>query len=74
MWEYYDENKKYEKQQYTDYRRCYCITTNRLFNSALDASSEYGIDAQHIYLACRKNKNTLGGITNYPKLAWKYVD
>ena len=74
MWEYYDENKIYKKKEYDCYKKCFCITTNELFDSALKASEKYGIDVQNIQRACRKQGNTLGGNTEHLKLTWKYLE
>lgn len=74
MWEYYDEDKIYEQKEYDGYKKCFCITTNEGFSSAFKASEKYEIEVQNIQRACRTQGNTLGGNTEYFKLAWKYLE
>lgn len=75
IWEYYDENKKYEITTYSGIRakQCKCITTGESFLSAQLASDKYDIPKYSISLACRKNQNTKGGNTYFKKLSWCYI-
>ena len=49
-------------------KRVKCITTNKIFNSIVEAGRYYGISNQHISSCCRGKRKTCGG------MEWEYID
>lgn len=73
VWQYYDEYElgivKPEKSK----TRFYCLTTNEIFYSAIEASNKYGIPACDIVL-CSQGKNAYAGKYNGKVMQWMYYD
>ena len=53
----YDIKKAYER---SCCKEVYCITTNKLFNSSVEAAKEYGTTKQAIHEACSGKKKSVG--------------
>ena len=49
-------------------RRVKCTTTNKIFNSIVEASQYYGITRAHVSSCCRGKRKTCGG------MQWEYID
>ena len=56
-------------------RKVICTTTNEKFNSIVEASEKYNIDAADIVHCCQHKRLTSGKIPNTNiRLSWKYIE
>ncbi|HEY8889441.1 MAG TPA: hypothetical protein VIM70_04250 [Clostridium sp.] len=83
VWMYYDDyvikpeeektiliNSKYERKYLT--KSVICLTTNEIFNSALDASNKHNINKSGIVQCCLHVQKSSGKGLDGTKLVWMY--
>lgn len=85
-WDTTDKNKGYNLSpggdiptEYAIEKRCrpiICVTTNKKFNSAKEASEFYNCDGSSIIKCCKNNKNNnyCGELLDGTKLVWMYLE
>lgn len=67
----YDISKKINSSRV---RAIYCITTNKIFESALEAGEYYNTDNSGILKACKGKKKFSGKLEDGSNLVWMYYD
>ena len=79
QWMYYEEYlEKIENgeevfiSQYENKRKIICITTNKIFDSQLEAHRFYKIDSSGISKACRGEQTYCGRLSDGTPLQWMY--
>ena len=50
-----------------------CISTNKVFDSIVDASEYYGINRPNISACCKGKRNHCGKLSDGTKLIWRYL-
>ena len=60
-------NNNYSKQYMKNSRKVICIDTNKLYETAREASNDTGVDYSNLISCCRNKRKTAG------KLRWRYA-
>lgn len=50
-----------------------CITTNKIFNTAIEATKYYGINQTGVVDCCKGRQKSAGKLPDGTKLVWKYI-
>ena len=75
QWEYYQENKVYNKKEYINHhcKPVLCKSTGEIFSSIKDASQYYNIKHSGIIACCNGKQKSAGKSNDGIKLVWQYI-
>lgn len=64
----------YKFKYYADPSAIICITTNKIFKTAIEGAKFYGIDSSSISKCCRGKLKSCGKLENGTRLVWMYYE